>query len=69
MTDKELERRRQRCKFALVYWEESAWGEAEYCIEYKTTLKQWTEGKDYKMVCDHQPRHVLEGMLKLLKEE
>ena len=71
MTDKELERRRKRCKFALVYWEKSdSWGfDAHYFIEYKTTLKQWTEGDDYKMVCDHQPHPVLRGMLKLLKEE
>jgi hypothetical protein len=69
MTDKELESRRKRCKLALVYWEESAWGESTYYIEYKTTLKQWTEGKDYKMVCDYQPHPVLRGMLKLLKEE
>lgn len=69
MLDKELERRRKRCKFALVYWEKSdSWGEAHYYIEYKTILKHWTEGGDYKMVCDHQPHRVLRGMLKLLKE-
>jgi len=54
---------------ALVYWEESdSWsGGSYYAIEYKEILKEWIKGEDYKMVCDDQPRLVLEGMLKLLK--
>jgi hypothetical protein len=69
MTDEELERRRKRYKLALVHWGESdSWGKAYYAIEYKEVLEQWTEGPDYTMVCDHQPHHVLRGMLKLLEE-
>jgi hypothetical protein len=69
MLEKELERRRKRCKYVLVHWPEAeGWeGEAFYAIERKTNLDGWIEDEDYTMVCDHQPRSVLRGMLKLLE--
>ena len=56
---------------ALVYWEysDSGWDGDYYAIERKKILWEWNEGEDYKMVCNDQPRRVLEGMLKLLKED
>ena len=69
MTEKELERKRKRCKYALVHWHENeSWGKAYYAVESKKNLKGWYEEDDYEMVCDTEPRSVLRGMLKLVKE-
>jgi hypothetical protein len=70
MLEKELERRRKRYEFALVYWNESDSGfyGNYYAIESKKDLEGWIEGEEYTLLCDTEPRRLLYAMKKLLKE-
>lgn len=69
MTDKKLERRRKKYKYALVKWS-FLFRNDGYRIEHKGFLGHtgWHQGF-FEIICDHQPHHVLKSMLKLLTEE
>lgn len=71
MLDKEREKRRKKYRYALVKWDASIAGWEDYptiAVEHKDVLRTWWQ-RSHTILCDDQPKQVLRGMLKLLKED